>query len=103
MMIGLKGQHACPIDHGRSVWPNLADALLARLLVQVSERAPKPACTPAMCIESAGKFETKLETLCGANPACYWTTSSLTFATPLPTMPNASAAEYETSTTRPGT
>src|SRR5437763_14304435 len=33
----------------------------------------------------------------------YWRTSILTFATPGPTIPRVSAAEYETSTTRPGT
>ena len=35
--------------------------------------------------------------------ASYWTTSSLTFAIPRPTIPSVSAAEYETSTSRPGT
>jgi hypothetical protein len=35
--------------------------------------------------------------------ASYSTTSSLTFATPFPTIPNALAAEYDTSTTRPAT
>jgi hypothetical protein len=35
--------------------------------------------------------------------AGYWTTSSLTFASPPPTIPSVCAAEYETSTTRPGT
>ena len=33
----------------------------------------------------------------------YWTTSSLTFARPAPTIPSASAAAYETSTVRPAT
>src|SRR5258707_12494477 len=38
-----------------------------------------------------------------AASASYWTTSSLTFAIPRPTIPSVSAAEYETSTSRPGT
>src|SRR5437763_13649323 len=33
----------------------------------------------------------------------YWRTSILTFATPGPTIPSVAAAEYETSTARPGT
>src|SRR5258708_35593264 len=33
----------------------------------------------------------------------YWTTSSLTVATPLPTIRSDSAAQYETSTSRPAT
>ena len=35
--------------------------------------------------------------------ASYWTTSSLTFATPPSTIPSVSAAAWETSTTRPRT
>ena len=38
-----------------------------------------------------------------AGATSYSTTSSLTFAIPDPTIPSVWAAEYETSTTRPGT
>src|ERR1700722_4130811 len=67
------------------------DCLLANV-VSGSTRIPRE-------MQPKRSFNRKIQ----AASAGYWMTSSLTFATPDPTIPSVSAAEYETSTTRPGT